>query len=762
MKQKDSIFQKKIMLPKISGAFINRKKLEDAFEEEEKNIFILSGKAGNGKTNAAAQCFQGKREETLWYTFDKSDNEEESFLKHFTCAMIKIDEQVEEQLRDFMCSPRRLKKDSTKCLINILLEMAENKKKGNKKLSIVLDGFQYVVNQNVLNFVKLLLEYLSEDIKIFILTSANMQKCFSKYVAEGNYRKITEKELRFSLEEIKELAEKHFGKKQVKKEYIQQVEHLTNGWPVAVGCLFQYMNEMEEEFSKVMEMSRKNLLMETVLHDYICYEIYEKFSKEEQQFLLKTAVLREMDEDLCNSCLMREDSDRMLYTFLNHYVMEAFWEDKKKYFRYFELFRLFLLEEGEKSEQREVKERAVAFYISRHEYEQAIQYTEKDEKWTSSLFEQCGKKMLRENRLDLVKQCIDTLLEKEHEFSVFELEIAAEYFYRIGDHKQMETYLNYADSMFGSENKYGMYRSLYRALFHFEEEPEKYERQINNVLFFLEENHIAFPYLLEREQVVLDRIKQEKTLDLQVSKEKKIKVTAFGTFQAVVLEDGRELSWRTKKGSELFAYLLDRDGEAVERKILLAELWKTELPNNAVAMLHNMFYNMRKELSYYNLEHIVQYKNKKYSIDVSLIQSDLEEMKLIANYVETKNVEKLQEHKRTFLTYKGRYLEDMDNEWIRGKQEYYEKIFEKGCCILAEECMERAEYEGALLYLKNALSVSVYSEKIMGMMMQCYQGLHDLKGAKKQYEEFCILLKNELDLTPGEELQKSYQECMTR
>ena len=466
------------MLPKISGAFINRKKLEDALEDEEKNIFILSSKAGNGKTNAVAQCFQEKKEETLWYTFDKSDNEEESFLKHFTCAMTRIDGQVEEQLRDFMNSPRRLKKESTKFLINILLEMAENKKKENKKLSIVFDGFQYIVNQNILNLVKMLLEYLSEDIKIFILTSANMQKCFSRYVAEGNYKKITEKELRFSVEEIKELAEKHFGKKQVKKEYLQQVESLTGGWPVAVGCLFQHMNEMEEDFSKVMEMNRKSMLMETVLYDYICYEIYEKFSKEEQEFLLKTAALQEMDEDLCNSCLMRENSDKMLYAFLNHYVMEAVWEDKKKYFRYFELFRLFLLEEGEKSEQREMEERAVAFYTGRHQYEQALRYAEKEEKWTSSLFEQCGKKMLKENRLDLVKRCIDTLLEKEHEFSVFELEMSAEYFYRIGDHKKMETYLNYADSMFGSENKYGMYRCLYRALFHFDEDPERYGNAI--------------------------------------------------------------------------------------------------------------------------------------------------------------------------------------------------------------------------------------------------------------------------------------------
>lgn len=79
----------------------------------------------------------------------------------------------------------------------------------------------------------------------------------------------------------------------------------------------------------------------------------------------------------------------------------------------------------------------------------------------------------------------------------------------------MERYLNCADSMFGKENKYGMFRSLYRALFHYEEDPDKYEKQINNVLFFLEENKIPYPYLGENEQELLNKVIKEKSIELQ-------------------------------------------------------------------------------------------------------------------------------------------------------------------------------------------------------------------------------------------------------
>ena len=503
------------MLPKETVFFVERKKLYDIFDDNEESVFVISGRAGMGKKNAVAQYCRKKEDEVLWYTFDKSDNEESVFLKHFIYGVSMIDKQAEENVKDFLAAPMKLSKDVIKCFINTLLEMAEHKKSNDKKLYIVLDGLQHIVNQNILNMVKMLLENLSGEVKVFILTSATMQGCFSRYMVEGNYRKITEKELCFSQEEIQKLAEKYFEKKQVKKGFIQKIEELTGCWPVAVGCLFQSMVEREEELSKVMKLNKKNLLMETVMYDYMYYEIYEKFSQQEQNFLIKTAVLQELDVAICNSCLKREDAGKLLRDFWKNHVLELFWENEREYFKYFELFRLFLLEQGERSQQKAMEENAGIFYQHRHQYEKAIFYAKGDVKRMSNLLEQCGKKMLQENRLDLIEKCIQVLKQQEHEFSVLELEIAAEYFYRSGNKEQMERYLNCADSMFGKENKYGMFRSLYRALFHYEEDPDKYEKQINNVLFFLEENKIPYPYLGENEQELLNKVIKEKSIEIQ-------------------------------------------------------------------------------------------------------------------------------------------------------------------------------------------------------------------------------------------------------
>lgn len=246
----------------------------------------------------------------------------------------------------------------------------------------------------------------------------------------------------------------------------------------------------------------------------------------------------------------------------------------------------------------------------------------------------------------------------------------------------------------------------------------------------------------------------------KTKKGKKIKVSTFGTFAVIVLNDKRELSWRTRKACELFSYLLSKNGKAVERRTLLRELWQEDIPVNAVAMLHNMFYNIRKELSYYKLDGLIQYKNKKYSMNMDIIQSDLEEIEKAAFLVETGDINGLYECRDMFRNYWGKFLEDMDSRWIFDKQEYFDGIFKKGCCMIAEYFIREEKYETAAIYLRNALKIDDYSEETMGKLLECYGAYNAWKEAKIVYDKFVIRLKKDLGIEPGEKLKRHYIKCM--
>ena len=337
------------------------------------------------------------------------------------------------------------------------------------------------------------------------------------------------------------------------------------------------------------------------------------------------------------------------------------------------------------------------------------------------------------------------------------LGLAAQYCYKTGQYEQMEKYLNQADSSFGKENKFGMYRGLYKGLLRYGKDPEKYEKQISNTLFLLEENHCRLPFLKPPELEILSRLEAEKSRKLPG----KLNVTCFGEFQVTAAREEKPLSWRTRKGQELFAYLVELDGKAVGRNQLFKQLWSEDLPDNAVTMLHNMLYNIRKELSAYHLEDLIQYKEKRYRINMEKIESDLGEIRHLCALVDQKNAEELRKHKDRFTRYWGRYLEDMDNQWMNELREYYDARFLKGCTLLAEDAAAAGRFQEAVRFLKNALAINSYSEELAGNLLKCYGAMRNLNMVKLEYERFTSLLERDLEMKPGRKLAEIYKEALS-
>lgn len=93
---------------------------------------------------------------------------------------------------------------------------------------------------------------------------------------------------------------------------------------------------------------------------------------------------------------------------------------------------------------------------------------------------------------------------------------------------------------------------------------------------------------------------------------------------------------------------MDIEGRAVERHQLIEMLWQDEIPANAVAMLHNMIYNIRKELSAYSMETILTYENKRYRLGMDRISCDLKNVQKIAALVEKKDIRQLKKNTKAF------------------------------------------------------------------------------------------------------------------
>lgn len=249
----------------------------------------------------------------------------------------------------------------------------------------------------------------------------------------------------------------------------------------------------------------------------------------------------------------------------------------------------------------------------------------------------------------------------------------------------------------------------------------------------------------------------KETLCAGTDKKTVLEINAFGAFRVKAVRDGRELAWRTRKGRELFAYLFDMEGKAVERQTLIEALWQDEIPESAVPMLHNMIYNIRKELSAYGMEPLLVYENKRYRLKTDEIMSESDGIKELVRLVEKKEWEQLKKGYQGFLKYWGSYLGEIDSLWVEEKRRYYDEIYKRGCFILAELFEAEGEYDTSIIFCKNVLSLEPYCEKAAGKMISLYGRKREWDKMKKCYKNFSKALQNDLGIVPCEELTAVYR-----
>lgn len=390
------------------------------------------------------------------------------------------------------------------------------------------------------------------------------------------------------------------------------------------------------------------------------------------------------------------------------------------------MFEKKVRQESEKSQDvRVMAKPIIEYYISQKQYEKANAFV----LGTKSYAVICeylvtqSHVLLEEEKYMLCMECLLFVLEMGNKLSASMLRVTAEIFNKIHDElwDKCETEL---------ERRY-LEREFYMTLLAYNENPMRHRTALVQCFFALKE---------------------------KMESKKKMKVNSFGVFKVTVAADGKELKWRTKKGCELFAFLHQMQGEPVKRQVLMEVLWPNGIPKNAVTMLHNMIYNIRKELISYGLEDVIQYKDKMYALNMEWIQSDLAERRRLSE--KCREAKFLEKYEQFFVNYSGKYLESIDNYWMIDLREFYDKEFIKGCMYFAEQYMACGKFETALQFLKNVIAVDNLTEKAEGKILLCYGNLGDRNKVEKEYQAFAKLIWKELHVEPCEELKQMYREAL--
>ncbi|HML36008.1 MAG TPA: BTAD domain-containing putative transcriptional regulator [Bacillota bacterium] len=284
---------------------------------------------------------------------------------------------------------------------------------------------------------------------------------------------------------------------------------------------------------------------------------------------------------------------------------------------------------------------------------------------------------------------------------------------------------------------------------------EEADAQMREVEAYQEENRLDWGLVPAGKMQELRKfIKEDK------SGERRVHIRCFDGFR-VFLPDGKaEMKWRTQKAQELFAYLFHLRGKPIERDFLLLQLWPEADKKSATALLHTTLYSIRKTLAQWQMDDLIEYQDKKYTMRVDRVDSDLDRIDELCQSMEKKNNDFIYSRREWLQAYTGSYLEGVAGNFGIDCRDYYERMFLRMSCAIAERAMQEGNFEEGMSFIERAIAVDPYEEKLYLLGFKCFRVLGEVKRAKKYYEKLSRILREELDVEPEEEVTRAYRCCL--
>ena len=561
-----------------------------------------------------------------------------------------------------------------------------------------------------------------------------------QYVMDGRAGLLGIDDMRLDKGEIRELCT-NTGK-DLNDKYIGMLDSFCGGWCAAVRTVIR---SGSDDLRSVVEGS--------FLPEYVRREILSDMEPELLEYMFRTAFLPAGNNELAESVLELDAPGFYLGRLVNRGIVP-----QGGYPVYPEALRYILCTGLSADVKKRLTDNASDYYIRSKRFAEAVRLFDESGNAAGAerLLRLYGDRLLANFEFELIGCCGRIITGQGTMNDPEALGAMAQYYYYSGNYEKMEQAYNLADSMFGKENKFSVYRRLYKGLLRYSSKPDLYRRNVMSALDYLHVHSLPLPFLYQKELDVLQSMTDGTGQETPV-----LTVNRFGGLRLLAGQQQTEIQCKTKRSAELIAYLMETGERPVNREELLNAFWPEEMPANAVAMLHNMIYHLRRELTPYGIENIISYKNKCYSLDMTMLRDADSSVTEICTALERGDKELALQKGEADFSYWGSYLGSTDIPWANEKREYYDRCYIDLCRLLAEHFRAGGQPEKELEVLKNAFRLEPYSEQLLYELLGCFKSLGKPDKARQYYEEYAERLDNEFGTRPGKWLRNRFLSCFS-
>lgn len=286
----------KLRPPQALPTWIERPGIERRFHAGISVLAVVAG-PGYGKTVFTAQIFHRWDGSKLWYSLDETDADLAAFSAH-------LDAMVSGQgTRSSGADPRHLASPK-----EIGSRVAEALADVKPSPLLVFDDVHYLENSRALPALTELIERGARIGATFVLCGRSMPVPLHGIAATARLARAGAADLAF--DEAESLRYLELATDSTGDVALAQLARRAEGWPA--GLALAATTVRSGRGGALDSLSARDDETRRLLFDYLASEVLEGLADDERSFLVATSILDELEIDLCNSVLGRQDSADVL------------------------------------------------------------------------------------------------------------------------------------------------------------------------------------------------------------------------------------------------------------------------------------------------------------------------------------------------------------------------------------------------------------------------------------------------------------------
>ncbi len=333
-------------------------------------LVLISAPPGYGKTTLLTDFLAAHSGPSAWYQLEPSDSDPAVFLTYLIESIRRAKWKKAGKLgqnAQVLLESTETGIDSQRVLTVLINELSEQ---APDNFLIVLEDYHAITSPVVHQLTDYLLENAPPSLRLIISTRADPPLALARLRARGLLSELRAADLRFRDDEISELF-KHEAP-DMPSDSLSVLSEKTEGWAAGLQIV---RNSMAGQNAKAAQEIITSLSgSQRFVFEYLAEEVFRRQPEEKQKFLLRTAILSQMDASVCNFIAEIKNAQDVLEDLEKQNLFVASLDSERRWYRYHFLFREFLLSR---------LRREVGDQISGLE-KNAGEYYEKNNEWEAS------------------------------------------------------------------------------------------------------------------------------------------------------------------------------------------------------------------------------------------------------------------------------------------------------------------------------------------------------------------------------------------